>query len=241
MQLRQQQEAGQQGQGKLAAQVSQLQEALQKREQEAKQWQQELTAAQREAQAARTESQQGQARQQEATQQLQQAQADLERVKTEATATRTRLEAEVAQRTTEAAQARARYEQLQRQVAAGKQPPEQIEQQRQRQAQDNAKRGMEALAGGHCVEAVASLQKAFDLDPSLKEIKKLFASALQCQAASLPDKQSKEYETLLLQSVALDAESVEGYYQLGNLYLNRKNNPKAIESYKKAVKLDPEI
>jgi serine/threonine protein kinase/tetratricopeptide (TPR) repeat protein len=248
-QLRQQLETGKQGQGQLEAQVSQLQEALQRHEQQAKQRQQELTAAQREAQAARAESQQWQARQQEATQQLQKAQADLERVRAEATTTRARLETEVAQRTTEVTQAQVRYEQLRQQPETGEQRRVQLEErrqqeaaQRQQQAQDNETRGMEALTGGRCAEAVASFQTAVELVPAWKEkIKEPFARALQCRAASLPNKQSQEYETLLQKSIELDAKSVEGYQQLGLLYQNRKSYLKAMASYEKAIALDAQF
>ena len=231
----------------LQAQLKQAQDSLQRHEREARQRQQEVTAVQQEAQAARTESQQWQARYQEATQQLQQVQADLDRVQAEATATRTRLEAEVAQRTTEGSQAQARYERLRQQWEAGKQGQGQSEEQRlpetlqQQQAQESEKRGMEALTEGRCEEAAEHFQTALALDSSREEpLKKSLARALQCQASSLMDKkQLEKAEVLLLESVKLDAASVEGYHQLGNLYYEQENYSKAAANYLEAAGLDP--
>ena len=186
--------------------------------------------------------------QQEVTQQLQQAQADFERARTEATATRTQIEAELARRTTEGLQAQARYERLRQQWEAGKQGPEPEEQRlpetvQQQQAQESEKRGLEAFTEGRCEEAVEHFQTALTLDSSREEsFKKSLARALQCQASSLMDtKQLEKVEVLLLESVKLDSGSVDGYYQLGNLYYERENYLKAAENYQEAVGLDPKL
>ena len=52
-------------------------------------------------------------------------------------------------------------------------------------------------------------------------------------------KQLEKAEVLLLESVKLDAASVEGYHQLGNLYYEQENYSKAAANYLEAAGLDP--
>jgi tetratricopeptide (TPR) repeat protein len=67
------------------------------------------------------------------------------------------------------------------------------------------------------------------------------ARALQNQALKLMEKQPREAKSLLLQAIQLNPKSVQGHFQLGLVYAQLKNYPKAIERYHKVAQLNPQF
>ncbi len=67
------------------------------------------------------------------------------------------------------------------------------------------------------------------------------ARALQDQALKLIGRQPNEARSLLLQAIQLDPKSVQGHFQLGLVYMQLKNYPKAIETYHKVTELSPQF
>ncbi|MDH4267525.1 MAG: protein kinase [Deltaproteobacteria bacterium] len=67
------------------------------------------------------------------------------------------------------------------------------------------------------------------------------AKALQSEAAELLGTQPEKAKNLLIESVKLDPVNVQGLFQLGLVYMNLGDYPKAIETYNKVGELDPQF
>jgi tetratricopeptide (TPR) repeat protein len=62
---------------------------------------------------------------------------------------------------------------------------------------------------------------------------------LEGKAATLVAKEPRKAESLLMEALRIDSESVQGYFQLGLVYVQDKNYEKAVEAYEKAAELNP--
>ena len=100
--------------------------------------------------------------------------------------------------------------------------------------------GKALLAAGHFKEATALFAYIVENNASMAgEVSGLYASALAGFASEIMKSDVEKAEDLLLKSVELNPESVQGYFKLGMLYAGKKDYPKAIDLYKKVAALDP--
>jgi serine/threonine-protein kinase len=90
-------------------------------------------------------------------------------------------------------------------------------------------------ATGRSGEAVAILQKAVDRDPSSVPAILALASALQ------KNKNSAGAERTLLRLVELRPTSWSGFNRLGTLYFLSSRYEKAVEAYRRAIALNPDV
>jgi len=76
--------------------------------------------------------------------------------------------------------------------------------------------------------------------PSLqKKVSQDYAGALQGQATEIIEKDSEEAQRLLLKALEIDSRNVSCLSQLGYIYMNRKDYPRAIETYLEVTELAP--
>jgi tetratricopeptide (TPR) repeat protein len=91
--------------------------------------------------------------------------------------------------------------------------------------------------------AVASslFEEVLDADPSLQsEIAHDYAKALEESAALVIKTDTAEAERLLLKALEVEPDGVESLSQLGFVYVQRKDYPKAIETYQRVAALKPQ-
>ncbi|MGA1790178.1 MAG: protein kinase domain-containing protein [bacterium] len=94
----------------------------------------------------------------------------------------------------------------------------------------------------HFDEAIALFEDIMVNKPFMTEkILGPYSEALESQASKLIKTDQEEAKALLLKSIMLNPESVQGHYLLGRLYSKQKNNAGAIASYQKAVELNPQM
>lgn len=109
-------------------------------------------------------------------------------------------------------------------------------------ASTELKVAMEALKEKRFAEAVMAFEKMSAHEPSItKKIAGDYARALRGQASKYAETDPHKAEAWLVQAVALDPESAEGYHQLGRVYVKLGVHAKAIEPYERAVALDPQF
>ena len=102
--------------------------------------------------------------------------------------------------------------------------------------------GMDALKEERFAEAVALFEEILASDPSLiNRVSGHYSRALQGQASKLVKTDPQKAKELLLTSVDLEPDSVQGHFRLGLLYVRLKDYPKAIDTYQKAADLDPQF
>jgi Tfp pilus assembly protein PilF len=70
-------------------------------------------------------------------------------------------------------------------------------------------------------------------------VKAVYSIALRGQAGIFEGKDVNKAEMLLRKAVEVDPQSSEAHFDLGKLYTQSKNHPKAIKSYQKAIGLNP--
>ncbi|MGA1869404.1 MAG: protein kinase domain-containing protein [bacterium] len=88
--------------------------------------------------------------------------------------------------------------------------------------------------------AIALVEKALIAkDLTIEEIRIPYALALQGHANTLINNDKEKAQSLLHKSINLDPNNIQVHYLLGKLYMNQKNNRGAIDSYEKAIALDP--
>ena len=73
-----------------------------------------------------------------------------------------------------------------------------------------------------------------------EEIKELYVQALRGQADVLLKEDSDQAKSLLNRAAKLDPQNAMIFYDLGKLYTQIKDYPKAIEAYLTAIRLDPD-
>ncbi len=74
---------------------------------------------------------------------------------------------------------------------------------------------------------------------NVPQVKALYARALCGQAAMFAGKDENEAEILLRKAVKVDPQSFEAHFDLGKLYTQSKDYPKAIKFYQHAIGLNP--
>ncbi len=112
---------------------------------------------------------------------------------------------------------------------------------------DSGKNGTAQLEAGVIAFNEKLYSKAIDLfelilseNPSMKEaVLKPYTGALFGQASKLVQSDPEKAEKLLLRAVELNPESVEGFFQLGLLYVGQEDYNQAIIQYNNAAKLNP--
>jgi tetratricopeptide (TPR) repeat protein len=102
--------------------------------------------------------------------------------------------------------------------------------------------GMVAFKVKSFAEAVALFEEILASDPSIiNKVSGPYARALRGQSSNLVKTDPQKAKALLLTSVELEPESVQGHFQLGLLYVRLKDYTKAIDTYQKAAALDPQF
>jgi serine/threonine protein kinase/Tfp pilus assembly protein PilF len=102
--------------------------------------------------------------------------------------------------------------------------------------------GMEELKKERFPEAVALFEEVLASKPAMrKKVSGPYAQALLGQAVARADKDAQKAKSLLLKVVELDPGSVQGYFQLGLLYIRLEDYRSAIEAFQKAAKLAPQF
>jgi tetratricopeptide (TPR) repeat protein len=102
--------------------------------------------------------------------------------------------------------------------------------------------GMVAFKEKRFAEAVALFEEILASDPSMiNKVSGPYARALQGQSSNLAKTDPQKAKALLLTSVEVEPDSVQGHFQLGLLYVGLKDYAKAIDAYQKAAALDPQF
>jgi tetratricopeptide (TPR) repeat protein len=100
--------------------------------------------------------------------------------------------------------------------------------------------GMVALDEKHYSQAIDLFELILSENPSMKEaVLKPYTKALLGKASKMVQSDPEKAEKLLLRAVEFNPESVEGFFQLGLLYVGQENYNQAIIQYNKAAELNP--
>ena len=88
--------------------------------------------------------------------------------------------------------------------------------------------------------AVTLFEEVMTSNPAMqKKVAEDYAKALQGQATEIIQKDSKEAQKLLLRALKIDSDNISCLSQLGYIYMDRQDYPRAIETYLKVTKLAP--
>jgi serine/threonine protein kinase len=91
-------------------------------------------------------------------------------------------------------------------------------------------------------EAAAAFEELVSTSPDLAPgISVLYGQALMGQALRGASKNPKTVEPLLVKALQVDPNNVRARFELGSLYLARRNYPKAIEIYRNVIQRDPQF
>ncbi len=77
------------------------------------------------------------------------------------------------------------------------------------------------------------------VSPKTEDGPQVKAKALVTEAAGCLQSRPDKAKSLLVEAVTLDPENMEGYFQLGLLYLHLKDYPKSIDALRKVTEIDP--
>jgi len=100
--------------------------------------------------------------------------------------------------------------------------------------------GKAALETKRYILAAMLFEEVLAGKPSMREkVAEDYARALQGQASDLIGKDTEQALKLLLKAVEVDSGNIAGLSQLGYIYMDRKEYPKAIETYLKVTELAP--
>ncbi len=101
-------------------------------------------------------------------------------------------------------------------------------------------KGVGALETKRFAEAVTLFEKITASNPSIMDkVSAPFSRSLLGRAAEISDTDPEKAEALVLKSLDLEGDSLQGYFQLGLVYFKQKEYANAIAAYQKAVQLDP--
>ncbi|MDH3882371.1 MAG: protein kinase, partial [Desulfobacteraceae bacterium] len=97
-----------------------------------------------------------------------------------------------------------------------------------------------ALEAKRYILAATLFEEVMASKPSLqKKVSQDYAGALQGQATEIIEKDTEEAQKLLLKALEIDSKNVSCLSQLGYIYMNRKDYPRAIETYLEVTELAP--
>jgi tetratricopeptide (TPR) repeat protein len=97
-----------------------------------------------------------------------------------------------------------------------------------------------ALEAKRYILAATLFEEVIASVPSLqKKVSQDYAGALQGQATEIIEKDTEEAQRLLLKALAIDSRNVSCLSQLGYIFMNRKDYPRAIETYLEVTELAP--
>ena len=98
-----------------------------------------------------------------------------------------------------------------------------------------------ALENKRYTLAATLFEEVFASQPSTqKKVAKDYARAIQGQASELIKKDTAGAQELLLKAVEIDPENISCLSQLGYIFMDRQDYPRAIESYLKVTELAPQ-
>ena len=98
-----------------------------------------------------------------------------------------------------------------------------------------------ALGNKRYALAARLFEEVFDSQPSAqKDLARNYARALQGQASDLIKNDTAGAQELLLRALEIDPLNISCISQLGYIYMDRQDYPRAIESYLKVTELAPE-
>jgi serine/threonine protein kinase/Tfp pilus assembly protein PilF len=98
-----------------------------------------------------------------------------------------------------------------------------------------------ALENKRYVLAGVLFEEVFASKPSMqKKVARDYARALQGQAGDIIKKNAEEAQELLLKAVKIDPRNISCLSQLGYIYMDRQDYPRAIQSYLKVTELAPQ-
>ncbi len=99
-----------------------------------------------------------------------------------------------------------------------------------------------ALEAKQYAQAVDLFEEIFTGNPSLKkELVTFYVNAALGQATDLIKTDSGKAEIYLLKALQIDPDNISGLSNLGYIYMDRQNYPKAIEAYLKVTTLAPRL
>ncbi|MGB5745491.1 MAG: protein kinase [Desulfobacterales bacterium] len=97
-----------------------------------------------------------------------------------------------------------------------------------------------ALEAKRYILAATLFEEVIASKPSLqKKVSQDYAGALQGQATEIIEKDTEEAQRLLLKALEVDSRNVSCLSQLGYIYMNRKDYPRAIATYLEVTELAP--
>ncbi len=98
-----------------------------------------------------------------------------------------------------------------------------------------------ALESKSFILAATLFEEVLTSKPSMQtEVAADYARALQGQATALINKDSNEAQALLLKALKFDSQNISCLSQLGFIYMDRQDYPRAIQTYLKVTKLAPQ-
>ena len=102
--------------------------------------------------------------------------------------------------------------------------------------------GKAALEAKRYSLATVLFEEIIASDPSmLKDLSELYVNASLGQATDLIQKDSQQAENYLLKALKIDPDNISGLSNLGYIYMDRKDYPKAIKTYLKVADLAPSL
>ncbi len=107
------------------------------------------------------------------------------------------------------------------------------------EAEELFSRGREALKKGKTLEALALFEKAFNIEPENPRYQSFFGLCIACERGKI-----KEAITLCERAIQSEPYKVEGFLNLGRVYISAGLKLRAIEVLRKGLKTDnknPEI
>lgn len=101
---------------------------------------------------------------------------------------------------------------------------------------------MDALVAKRYGDSIKYFEKLLQLGPGMQDkIAVSYAEALVGQAEKLAKTDSRQATALLEKSIRINPDSEQAHFQLGMLYLNQKDYPKAIAGFQNVIHINPKF
>lgn len=107
------------------------------------------------------------------------------------------------------------------------------------EAEEFYNKGIEAFKDGKTLEALALCEKAFNIDPENPKYQSFLGLCIACERGKI-----KEAISLCEKALQVEPQKIESYLNLGRVYLRASLKLRAIEIFRKGLKVDnknPEI